>query len=151
MLMSVVLVAIPVAVCWGMALCGLLARVRFVRGDTVFRCKIRLRRGWIPGVPSEWSRRWTYARWADNVLVVQRGVFRPGVMTFVVEVLDGAPRDAPELCHSGLGRLPRALVARLDTGDVIEVVAADTDRMTLTGPFLTAALDGVRQAPVDRP
>lgn len=151
MLMAVVLLAMPVVMCWGMALCGLLARVRFIRGDAVFRCKVCLRSGWVPGVPTDWYRRWTYARWAHNVLLVQRGVFRPGLLTMVVEKLDGGVRDAPQLCRGGLGNTPLALVARLDTGDVVEVAAADKDRVPLAGPFLVAAVEGMRQAPVDRP
>jgi hypothetical protein len=83
------------------------------------------------------------------VLVVHRGVFLPRLLTFAVRGPGDALRRScrPEI--SWLGAEPVVLSLQLDDGRQLDIAARGSDRTALVGPFLTAAIPGLPQAPIE--
>jgi hypothetical protein len=139
---ALVLVTVPLAAL------SVVSRVRFARLPESFRCRLSaaasLRRG-----ETRWRRHRTRARWVNDVLLIQDGALRTGVRVLPAWIPPGAsvrtvlPDDVRRL-----GRHPVAL--RLMTGEgPVDLAVAESSRLLLVGPFLTAAIPGLPRAPRD--
>jgi hypothetical protein len=109
-------------------------------GDT-FTCRVRL----VAGS----SRNWPSARrdggpgrgvWAHDVLLVQRGRWRPRLLALRVRLPEDSIQVAARNEFRGLGRAPVIIDLRLDDGALVRVAARQRDRDELAGPFLAAAV-----------
>jgi hypothetical protein len=125
---------------------GVCARLRFVRTERVFRCRMRtwVDRPW--SVPPRWSRR-THAFWTHDVLVIRRGLVRPRILAFRVRPPHDAVQHATAYEVTGLGAQPHLLGLHLHDGTRLDVVASATDGTVLAGPFLAAAIPALPPAP----
>jgi hypothetical protein len=146
------LVGSAVAVVLTLAVLMVWARVHYARRLPSFRCRIgpppagrRRRRG------ARWCLRRSWATWVDDVLLVRSGALR----LWLTPLRVGVARDVTVQALTaggvrGLGPHPVALRLTLrDAGEVeIAVAAESADR--LVGPFLTAALSGLPDAPRER-
>jgi len=138
---ALVLATVLVIAAWG--------HVRYARRLPFFRCRIGppaavSRRG----SRARWCRRRTRAVWVDDVLLVRSGVLRLWVTPFAV----GAARAVslePADVH-GLGPRPVAMRFNLREAGEMEVAVAAEHADRLVGPFLTAALSGLPDAPRER-
>jgi hypothetical protein len=125
------------------------SRWRFTRHGDVFRCKIR-----ACGNPSmiwprsgqQWTRRRRLARWAGDVLLVRRGVFRQPIELPAYVCGRGVyhlPSWEPKRC----GRRPIAVEITVSDGSQLAVAAPESDRFALVGPYLAAAVENLPEAP----
>jgi hypothetical protein len=123
---------------------------RVAHADGAFRCQVRLSAGctgrWTR-LGHEWSRRRLRARWVGEELVVWP---RPVLLTSV--------RLRGRICRDGVYRLtvvdvkrcgyrPIAIELDLADGSRIEVATTDVARTELVGPYLTAAMKDLPNAP----
>ena len=140
---AVVLVGTTVVVLavWG--------RIHYARELPSFRCRV--------GPPSSrrsdarWCLRRTRAAWVDDVLLLRSGVLRLWLTPLAVGVAREVTVQALEPGEvRGLGRRPVALRFTAHDGCEVEVAAAHEDSGRLVGPFLTAALSGLPEAPRER-
>jgi hypothetical protein len=129
------------------------SRWRHIRDDDAFRCKIR-----ACGNPSviwprrghRWTRRRRWARWAGDVLIVQRGLFRAPVRLPARVSEDGVyhlPSWEPKRC----GRRPIAVEITVSDGSQLVVAAPESARFALVGPYLAAAVENLPEPPVPGP
>ena len=133
-----------------LAVLTLCARVRYTGRLPSFRCRV----GPPPGRRrrrARWCLRRTRATWVDDVLLIRSGALR----LWLTPISVGVARDVTIQALGpgevrGLG--PRPVALRLTTrhaGELeIAVASATADR--LVGPFLTAALSGLPDAPRER-
>jgi hypothetical protein len=116
----------------------LLNRRRVKARPGVFRCKIRITSGSVPGLRERWPRSSSYAFWVRDVLVVRAGLAlvrtRVLAMTSAFGEIDTRPRA--ELKRFG----PEAAVLTfaLEEGCAIEVAAPASADALLVGPYLLA-------------
>ena len=108
------------------------------RRHDLFRCKIRLTDGWLPGYRTTWPKRATRAVWARDVLVVFHGVAFVRVEGLPVACAQGSVRTLTRRDVSWLGRNPIALDLVLDCGPRLEVAAPASAQSLLCGPYLVA-------------
>jgi hypothetical protein len=138
---AVALAVVPVAVL------AAEARLRFTRGLTSFRCRVRPASA--PRRRARWRAR-TRAGWARDVLLVRSGPCHLGVTSFAV----GLPRTATVRQLSprevrGLGDHAVSLCFRTDEGRSVEVAVAGDCADRLVGPFLTVLLPDLPPAQRD--
>jgi hypothetical protein len=126
---------------------------RVARADGAFRCRIRLSAGrcqqWRR-LPRRWSRRRLRARWVGDQLVVWR---RPVLLTsvgFQGRVSRDGVYRLPTMEVAGLGYRPLVVELELGDGSRIELVTYEWARADLVGPYLSAALNDLPQAPRPR-
>jgi hypothetical protein len=149
--MSAALVASAVSVLVTVAVLTVWGRVRYARRLPSFRCRLGPPTvGWRRA-RARWCLRRSRATWVDDVLLVRSGALRLWLTPFPVCVARDVTVQAlrPGEVH-GLGPRPVTLRFMLaDAGELEIAVAADSaDR--LVGPFLTAALSGLPDAPRER-
>ena len=144
---TTVLLSMPFAFLLGLLIAGLVARVQFIRAEQTFRCRIRITDYPFPSSPEPWPRRRMRATWVHDVLVVHRGVLHSRTLTFAVRGADGALRSSCQREISRLGAQPVVLSLQLDDERKVDIAAPHSDRTALVGPFLTAAIHGLPQAP----
>jgi hypothetical protein len=140
-LCAVLLVSAPVIALtvWG--------RVRYARRLPSFRCRVgpptsRWRRH-----RARWRVRYTRAAWVDDVLLLRSGVLRLWLTPLPVGASGDVTLSALEQEQvRGLG--PRPVVLRFSLPDVgeVEIAVAAESADRLVGPFLAAALPGMRDA-----
>ena len=94
------------------------------RGQMAFRCKIRVRGGWLPGFETTWPKRITRAMWARDVLIVFGGFGLLRMWPLPVASAQGAVHNLPRSEVSRLGSDPIALIVVLDDGPRLEVAAS---------------------------
>ncbi|MGY1592480.1 hypothetical protein ACI79D_10925 [Geodermatophilus sp. SYSU D00708] len=100
---------------------------------------------------ARWCRRRTRAAWVDDVLLLRSGLLRLWLTPLEVGVAREVTVQALEPGEvRGLGRRPVALRLTMHDGCEVEVAAAHEDAGRLVGPFLTAALSGLPEAPRER-
>ncbi|HYN95123.1 MAG TPA: hypothetical protein VES42_14835 [Pilimelia sp.] len=146
----VLVLLMPWAFLFGALAAGVGARLRFIRGGSAFRCKLRWLDSWSDVPSFGWRRGRTRAKWVHDVLLVQRGLLQPRTVSLPVRRLDHAIRSSCPVEVRGLGSLPLILTLRLDDGGRVEVAAREADRTALAGPFLAAAIPGLPR-PVNQP
>jgi hypothetical protein len=141
---AVVLVATTAVVLavWG--------RIRYARELPSFRCRVS-----PPAASRRSAARWCLRRtrgaWVDDVLLLRSGLLRLWLTPLAVGVAREATVQALEPGEvRGLGRRPVALRFTAHDGCDMEVATAHEDAGRLVGPFLTAALSGLPQAPHER-
>jgi hypothetical protein len=126
---------------------------RFRNADGAFLCKARLCDGrsvhW-PRLRRRWMRRWVWARWVDDVLVVRRGRVVLRRVELPARILDDGVRVLSESDAPRCGYRPIAVELEVADGSRIEVVASEYARHSLVGPYLAAALHGLPRAPAPR-
>ena len=110
----------------------------------LFRCKIRLIDGWLPGYASTWPKLATRAVWEHDVLIVYRGVGVVRVEGLAVACARGTVRTLARREVSRLGRHPVALDLVLDCGPRIEVAVPASAQSQLCGPYLVAEVQADR-------
>jgi hypothetical protein len=110
----------------------------------LFRCKIRLIDGWLPGYSSRWPRLPARATWAHDVLIVYRGVGFVRVEGLSVACAQGTVRNLAKREVSRLGRHPVALDLVLDCGPRLEVAVPAPAQSLLCGPYLAAEVEADR-------
>ena len=143
----VLLLVCAFALCW-LGAWRLVMRRRLLRDDAVFRCLVRVDRGYIKGLPAHHRGAPCLARWSHDVLLLHQGTWLPQTHALPVHTtLDTLEIAAP------VDRLRRrqeavALVLCLDDGGQVRVTAAAGDQERLAGPFLALA---VRRAPTGVP
>jgi hypothetical protein len=150
--MSPVLVALGAVVLVGTTVVVLTVwgRIRYARELPSFRCRV--------GPPASsrrsdarWCFRRTRAAWVDDVLLLRSGALRLWLTPLAVGVAREVTVEALERGQvRGLGRRPVALRFTAHDGCEVEVAAAHEDAGRLVGPFLTAALSGLPEAPRER-
>ena len=91
-----------------------------------------------------------WAMWDGDTFVVRRGPVLARAIRLrtrpPAEGVRGLIVEAPRWC----GPRPIRIVLPLSDGSCVEVAASTDDRMTLVGPYLTAAIDDLPKAPVPR-
>jgi len=128
------------------------SRRRFRECGTAFRCRLRVRGHrsplW-PGLGRRWSRP-MWALWDDDVLIVRRGpVLARAIPLRTMPPTDGVHHllvETPRWC----GPRPIGVELKIWDGSRIEIAAPADDRMTVVGPYLTAAINDLPQAPAPR-
>lgn len=127
------------------------SRRRFVRFEDAFRCRIRAC-GYPSAIWPRLTRRWSrpmWAAWVDDVLVVRRGPVISRIIPVRAAVSAGVyhlPPDDVRRC----GSQPIAVCLLVWDGSRIEVAADGESRLALVGPYLSAAVNDLPQAPVRR-
>lgn len=114
------------------------------RRHDLFRCKIRLAGGWLPGHTTAWPRRATRAMWARDVLIVFRGVAFVRVEALPVACAHGTVHTLARREVSRLGPHPVALDLVLDCGPRFEIAAPESARSQLCGPYVVAEIQADR-------
>jgi hypothetical protein len=104
----------------------------------LFRCKIRLIEGWLPGYSTKWPRLAARATWEHDVLIVYRGLGVVRVEGLPVACAQGTVRTLPKREVSRLGRHPVGLDLVLDCGPRLEVAVPASAQSLLCGPYLVA-------------
>jgi hypothetical protein len=135
-----------------LALLTVWARVHYARRLPSFRCRIgpppaggRRRRG------ARWCLRRSWATWVDDVLLVRSGALRLWLTPLPVSVARDVTVQALRPGEvRGLGRRPVALRLTLRDDGELEIAVAAESAERLVGPFLTAALSGLPDAPRER-
>jgi hypothetical protein len=145
---TVVLLLVCVfGLCW-LGASRLVLRRRLLRDDAVFRCLVRVDRGYLRGLPTHSRGAPCLARWSHDVLLLHQGIWLLRIHALPVHTtLDTLEVAAPA------DRLRRrqeavALVLCLDDGARVRVTAATQSQERLAGPFLALA---VRRAPTQAP
>ena len=123
---------------------------RFLLSGDAFRCRLRV---WghpsaiWPSLARHWSRP-MWAKWHEDVLVVRRTPART-IPLRVQAPVDGVrilTPPTPRLC----GPRPIGVVLQIWDGSRIEIAAAAEDRMTVVGPYVTAAITDLPHGPIPR-
>lgn len=120
------------------------SRIRFARRPQAFRCRLSRGPGRRWGRRSRWRRSGTRAAWVNDVLLIQSGLLRLGVVALSARLGAAAklrllsPDDVPRL-----GRHPVGLTLLVDGDRPLEIAVAQQDRMLVVGPYLVAALPGL--------
>ncbi|HEY6794352.1 MAG TPA: hypothetical protein VI248_06685 [Kineosporiaceae bacterium] len=108
-----------------------------------FACRLR------PDGQVRWRRR-CRAAWIHDVLLVTSGRVFPRTTALAVRMPEDVIRGTTRNEISQLGTHPHVIILRLDDGQLIELAAGESDRTCLAGPFLAAAIPGLRAARVER-
>ncbi|MBB3084462.1 hypothetical protein [Geodermatophilus sabuli] len=135
-----VLVTLAVLTVW--------ARVRYARDLSSFRCRIGPPAAGWRRQHARWCLRCTRAAWVNDVLVVRTGALRLWLEPLPVGIApDVTVRTLGQGEVRGLGARPVSLrFTLLGSGELEVAVAAEcADR--LVGPFITAALSKLPNAP----
>ena len=119
---------------------GFSCRVRAL--GTTPSCWPRLRTGWPAG--------WMRAQWVGEVLLVRHGLFLNRYETLSAQPGGAGIRPLPKSEVRRCGRSPIIIELRISDGSRVEVATAGKNRLSLVGPYLTAALAGLPPAPVPR-
>ncbi|MBB3084495.1 hypothetical protein [Geodermatophilus sabuli] len=126
-------------------------RIRYDRELPFFRCRVSAPPWSRRGQHARWCLRRTRAAWVDGVLLLRSGLLRLWLTPLAVGVGREVTVEALEPGQvRGLGRRPVALRFTAHDGCQMEVAAAHEDVGRLVGPFLTAALSGLPEAPRER-
>jgi hypothetical protein len=131
----------------------LIRRRRFARSKGGFRCKARLsaRRSVLwPRLRPRWTRRRLWARWIGDELLVRRGRVLMRTVRLPAKVRGDGIYLLTCLDVTQLGSQPIAVELEISDGSRIEVAARTSARLDLVGPYLGAALRGLRRAPAPR-
>jgi hypothetical protein len=115
----------------------------FVSAPGVFRCNLRLRSEYLPGIAPTWAKWPCHALWVHDVLVIRRGLLRPTLWYLPVHMADGGLTELNPRCVRGLGRRPVSVKVVLDDNHEVELASADSDRPLLVGPFVAVAVGGL--------
>jgi hypothetical protein len=134
----------------GFVTAGVLTRRRFARMDGAFQCRVRSQYERLGADGPRWCRRTVYAIWAHDVLLVQYGLVRPRLVASSVHLHQAGLRTVSGLEVRGLGYAPVVLRLEGDSGCWMDVAGRANQRTLLVGPFLTAALPGLPEAPTER-
>ncbi|MEV4641439.1 hypothetical protein AB0J80_29255 [Actinoplanes sp. NPDC049548] len=127
------------------------SRRRFVRAENTFRCRARFC-GYPSAVWPRLSRRWSrpmWAAWDDDMLVIRRGPVSSRIIVLRASVSQGV-YTLPAADVRRCGPHPVAVCLLVWDGSRIEVAASGDSRLALVGPYLTAAVNDLPQAPVRR-
>ncbi|MGY1618224.1 hypothetical protein ACI797_15910 [Geodermatophilus sp. SYSU D00691] len=113
-----------------------------------FRCRLRATSG---RRSHRWQLRSTRAAWVADVLVVRTGVLRLWLTPLAVQPDPDSERRAlaPREVR-GLGPRPVVLRLLVPGRGALDVAVAAVDAERVVGPFLTAALAGLPEAPRGR-
>jgi hypothetical protein len=139
------------AVLGTLAVLAVWARVRYARSLPSFRCRLGPPASrWRP-VRGRWCLRRSWAAWVDDVLLVRSGALRLWLTPLSVGVAEDVRLQAlgPGEVR-GLGPRPVALQVTVRGGGELEIAVAAESADRLVGPFLTAALSGLPDAPRER-
>jgi hypothetical protein len=123
----------------------------FAKEGDVFRCRIRLLTGWVPGLRNEWRGRAGWGRWVHDVLIFRAAGLRGRTYYLLVHTVDGPVSTAVAGSVGRLGSCPVTTQLRLDRGDVIEVAGPASARDLIAGPFIVASVLGDRDTAERRP
>ncbi|MGY1631136.1 hypothetical protein ACI784_05420 [Geodermatophilus sp. SYSU D01186] len=127
------------------------ARVRFTRDLASFRCRVGPPTSRSRRYSARWAVRRTRAAWVDDVLLLRSGALRLWVTPLPLGIArDVTVEDLGPGEVRGLGRQPVALRFTSHDGYGLEIAVAHQDAGRLVGPFLTAALSGLPDAPRER-
>ncbi|MFI7600376.1 hypothetical protein [Actinoplanes sp. NPDC049681] len=127
------------------------SRRRFVRFEDAFRCRIRTC-GYPSAIWPRLGRRWSrpmWAAWVDDVLVVRRGPVVSRIIPVRAAVSAGV-YTLPAYDVRRCGAQPIAVCLLVWDGSRMEVAADGGSRLALVGPYLTAAVKDLPQAPAPR-
>ena len=127
------------------------ARVRYARRLRSFPCRLGPpTAAWRRG-RARWRLRRTQAAWVGGVLLVRSGPLRLWITPLAVDVpREGTIQALGRRDVRGLGKQPVALRFVLAGARTLDVAVAAEDADRLVGPFLTAALSGLPDAPRER-
>jgi hypothetical protein len=108
-----------------------------------FACRLR------PDGCTRWRRR-CQAAWIHDVLLVKSGRLFPRTTALAIRMPEDVIRDATRREISHLGLQPHVITLRLDDGQLIELAAGEGERTCLAGPFMAAAIPGLRAGRVEK-
>jgi hypothetical protein len=122
-MIGAVLVAlgVPLWLVAGWLLAVLLIRRRITKGPGVFKAKVKLDAGTIPGLKGKWSA--LHAAWVHDVLLLFKGLSRSRVQPLPVAAIVQGPQPLASQVK-GLGEAPQAMRLRLDNGAEVTVAAS---------------------------
>lgn len=122
-----------------LVLLGLLVTLRTRRRALaipgVFRAKVRVVSGDVPGLRPSFPRGRVAARWVHDVLLIHRGPALVRCAALGVAGATGPRAAADDATVRGLGPAPVVLALELDHGATIEVAASHEDAGMMIGPF----------------
>lgn len=113
---------------------------RFIKETDVFPCRIRLVRGWVPGLTGKWRGRPRRARWVHDVLIFRSGWITAHNCALPVRTVVGSVRTSEGRTVRRLGKCPVLVRLQLDLDQVIEVAAPSDARELIAGPFVVAGV-----------
>lgn len=111
------LLGIPLWLVVGLLLGALLTRRRVTRAPGVFKAKLKLDSGSIPGLKETW--RGAHAVWVHDVLLLFKGFARTRAQPLPVAKVEQLPQPMAAGEVKGLGDRPQAMRLRLDNGAVV--------------------------------
>jgi hypothetical protein len=123
---------------------------RAIRLQEPFACKLRRERPIARHGRRRWSRRNARAAWVHDVLLVQRGRLMGRTSVLAVREVGSTLRETGTDEVAGLGPRPLVLTVWPDDGPPLDLAAAGTDRASLVGPFLAAAIPGLPEGRKER-
>ena len=113
---------VPLWLVAGMLLVVLLTRRRITHGPGVFKARVKLDAGTIPGLKEKWSA--VHAVWVHDVLLLFKGLSRARVQPLPVAAILQPPQPVAALDVKRLGDAPQAMRLRLDNGAEVTVAVS---------------------------
>lgn len=121
----------------------LTVRRRLVARIDVFRCKVRVTSGAIPGLSPRWPPLACRAEWKHDVLLLHWGVWLTRANPLAVRFVEGVLEPGRPSSRLGMGSDAVMLGLRLDDDTMISVAAPAQAWELLVGPFLAIAALGI--------
>jgi hypothetical protein len=126
---------VPVWLVVGALAAGLWSRRGFKRSPGVFRAKLRVAAGEVPGFKSSWPRGPGYARWVHDVLLMHRGLALVRNKELAVAGVNGPLVVGGPEEITRLGPSPVVLALTLDGGATVKLAGPSEDRDAVAGPY----------------
>jgi hypothetical protein len=108
----------------GLLLGTLLTRRHITRAPGVFKARMKLESGSLPGLNEKWGA--AHAVWVHDILLAFKGVARARVLPLPVAEILQMPQAMPAGEVKRLGDRPQALRLRLDNGAVVSLAVDGT-------------------------
>jgi hypothetical protein len=121
----------------------LTVRRRLVTQTDVFRCKVQVTSGAIPGLSPRWPLRACHAEWTHDVLLIHCGLWLTRAHPLAVRFAEGVIEPARPISKLRMGSGAVMLRLRLDDDTMIAVAAPPQAWESLAGPFLAIAAQGM--------
>jgi hypothetical protein len=132
------LLGVPLWLVAGALIAGLISRRAFCRSPGVFKTKIRLHHGEVPGLDESWPRLPSYARWVHDVLIVHRGMALVRSAAYPVTSCTALPVSAEP--PRRLGDAPLSVELTLDGGAIAEMAVPSEASDFLLEPAVATPL-----------
>lgn len=137
---------VPLWLVAGMLLAVLVTRRRITHGPGVFKARVKIGAGALPGLKEKWSA--VHAVWVHDVLLLFKGLSRARVQPLPVAAIVQGPQPLAQSQVKGLGEAPQAMRLRLDSGaEVTVAVSAASEAAVLPAPVENRSILGADTDP----